>query len=142
MTDLERAKAFFKNDQFAIKTTGAEILAVGDHYAKCRRTLDERHMNASGRVMGGVYYTLADFAFAVAANFDQPPTVTAVSQISYLGVPKGNTLTAESRLLKDGRRTCFYEITITDETGTMVAVVSTTGAHISAFRPEHDTGGH
>ena len=141
MTDLERAKAFFKNDQFAIKTTGAEILAVGDHYAKCRLILDERHMNASGRVMGGVYYTLADFAFAVAANFDQPPTVTAVSQISYLGVPQGNTLTAETHLLKDGRRTCFYEIAIYDDTDTLVAVVSTTGAHLSAFRTENN-GGH
>ena len=141
MTDLERAKAFFENDQFAMKTTGAEIIAVGDHYAKCRLTLDERHMNASGRVMGGVYYTLADFAFAVAANFDQPPTVTAVSQISYLGVPPGNTLTAETHLLKDGRRTCFYEIAIYDDTDTLVAVVSTTGAHLSAFRTENN-GGH
>ena len=141
MTDLERAKAFFENDQFAMKTTGAEIIAVGDHYAKCRLTLDERHMNASGRVMGGVYYTLADFAFAVAANFDQPPTVTAVSQISYLGVPQGNTLTAETHLLKDGQRTCFYEIAIYDDTDTLVAVVSTTGAHLSAFRTENN-GGH
>ena len=141
MTDLERAKAFFEKDQFAYKTTGAEIIAVGDHYAKCRLVLDDRHMNASGRIMGGVYYTLADFAFAVAANFDQPPTVTAVSQISYLGVPQGNTLTAETHLLKDGRRTCFYEITITDDTDTLVAVVSTTGAHLSALRPEN-TGGH
>lgn len=141
MTDLERAKVFFENDQFAMKTTGAEIIAVGDHYAKCRLTLDERHMNASGRVMGGVYYTLADFAFAVAANFDQPPTVTAVSQISYLGVPQGNTLTAETHLLKDGRRTCFYEIAIYDDTDTLVAVVSTTGAHLSAFRTENN-GGH
>ena len=141
MTDLERAKAFFEKDQFASNTTGAEIIAVGDHYAKCRLKLDERHMNASGRIMGGVYYTLADFAFAVAANFDQMPTVTAVSQISYLGVPQGNTLTAETHLLKDGRRTCFYEITITDDTDTLVAVVSTTGAHLSALRPEN-TGGH
>ena len=141
MTDLERAKAFFEKDQFASKTTGAEIIAVGDHYAKCRLKLDERHMNASGRSMGGVYYTLADFAFAVASNFDQTPTVTAVSQISYLGVPQGNTLTAETHLLKDGRRTCFYEIAIYDDTDTLVAVVSTTGAHLSALRPEN-TGGH
>lgn len=136
MTDLERAKAFFEKDQFASKTTGAEIIAIGDHYAKCRLKLDERHMNASGRIMGGVYYTLADFAFAVASNFDQTPTVTAVSQISYLGVPQGNTLTAETHLLKDGRRTCFYEIAIYDDTDTLVAVVSTTGAHLSALRPD------
>ena len=52
-----------------------------------------------------------------------------------------NTLTAETHLLKDGRRTCFYEIAIYDDTDTLVAVVSTTGAHLSAFRTENN-GGH
>ncbi len=132
MTELERAYAFFKNDRFAMPTTGIVIDAVGERYARCSLVLDERHMNAAGRVMGGVYYTLADFTFAVASNFDQPPTVTSVSQISYLGVPRGKKLIAESRLLKDGKRTCFYEITVSDEEGNLVAVVSTTGTHLSS----------
>ena len=33
-------------------------------------------------------------------------------------------------LLKDGKRNCFYEISVTDDQGTLVAVVSTTGAHL------------
>ena len=130
MTDLERANEFFKNDLFAMPTTGIRIDAVGEKYARCSLLLDERHLNAAGRVMGGVYYTLADFTFAVASNFDQPPTVTIVSQISYLGVPQDKKLISESRLIKDGRRTCVYEITITDGQNNPVAVVSTTGIHV------------
>ena len=130
MTDLERANEFFKNDRFAMPTTGIRIDAVGEKYARCSLLLDERHLNAAGRVMGGVYYTLADFTFAVASNFDQPPTVTIVSQISYLGVPQDKKLISESRLIKDGRRTCVYEITITDGQTNPVAVVSTTGIHV------------
>ena len=75
-------------------------------------------------------FTLADFTFAVAANFKQTLTVTTVSQISYLGPVKGKILYGESKLIKDGKRNCFYQITITDDLGTEIAVVSTNGVHI------------
>lgn len=128
---LEEARAFFKNDRFAMETTGIEIEAVGEHYAKCSLKIDDRHKNAVGQVMGGVAYTLADFVFAVATNgSDEAPTVTTVSQISYLGVAKSDVLIGESRLLKDGRRNCFYQIDITDSLGNAVAVVNTSGAHL------------
>lgn len=130
MTELEEAREFFIKDRYAMVTTGIEIEEVGEHYAKCSLKLDERHMNATGHAMGGAIYTLADFVFAVATNFKQPVTVTAVSQISYLGAAKGDTLYGESKLLKDGKRTCFYEINITDNLGNAVAVVSTSGSHI------------
>lgn len=130
MWTLEDAKEYFCKDRFAMETTGIDILVVGDHYAKCTFTADTRHENATGHVMGGAIFTLADFTFAVATNTKDIVTVTTVSQISYLGTPKGKTLYAESRLLKDGRRNCFYEISITDELGTQVAVVSTSGVHL------------
>ncbi len=131
MSDLQEAREFFMKDRFAMVTTGIDIEEVGEHYAKCSLKLDERHKNATGHVMGGAIYTLADFVFAVAANFRQEAvTVTTVSQISYLGAAKGDILYGESRLLKDGKRICFYEISITDDLGNQVAVVSTSGNHL------------
>ena len=132
MTDLIRAREFFKNDRYAIEATGIVIEEVGKNYAKCSLKLTDRHMNAVGHPMGGVMYTLADFVFAVSTNFDADcVTVTTVSQICYLNPCKGNTLYGESRLIKDGRTTCFFEIEITDELGTKVAVVTTTGSHLT-----------
>ncbi len=130
MTALEEARAFFADDKYATSTTGIVIEEVGEKYAKCSLEIDDRHKNAVGQVMGGVMYTLADFVFAVATNFKQPITVTVVSQISYLGVVKGKSVIAEAKLIKDGKRNCFYEINITDDLGNPVAVVSTTGAHL------------
>lgn len=130
MTALEEARAFFAKDKYATEITGIVIDEVGEHYAKCSLKLDDRHKNAVGQVMGGVMYTLADFVFAVATNFKQPVTVTVVSQISYLGMVKGDTLIAETRLLKDGKRSCFYEVDIKDNLGNPVAVVATNGAHV------------
>lgn len=127
---LEQAREFFQQDRFAVAGMGAVIEAVGEKYAKCSLTLDERHYNAVGQVMGGVAYTLADFVFAVASNFQQSPTVTLTAQITYFNPVKGKVLWGESRLIKDGRRNCFYEIAITDELGTQVATVMITGAHV------------
>lgn len=130
MTELEEARFMFKKDTYAMVTTGIEIDAVGDKYARCSLKLNEGHCNATGQVMGGVMYTLADFTFAVAANFKQPLTVTTVSQISYLGPVKGDTLYGESKLIKDGKRNCFYQIMITDNIGTEIAMVSVNGVHL------------
>lgn len=130
MTELEEARRLFAEDCYATCTTGIRIDEVGEHYAKCSLPLDGRHRNANGQVMGGVTYTLADFTFAVAANFRQPRTVTLSAQINYLSTVKGNTLIAESRLIKNGRRNCFFEISITDDLGTPIANVSITGAHL------------
>ncbi len=132
MTDLEKAKEFFAADRYATEATGIEIVAVGDKYAKCKLVTEGIHQNAIGHVMGGVFFTLADFTFAVATNHGATsPTVTVTSTISYLTVPRDNVLIGESRLLRDGKRNCFYEIRITDGQENLVAVVNTTGAHLS-----------
>lgn len=131
MTDLEEAKEFFIKDRYAMVTTGIDIEEVSERYARCSLKLDDRHKNATGHVMGGAIYTIADFTFAVATNFRQPVTVTVVSNISYMGVPKGDILYAESKLLKDGKRNCFYEIEVTDNQGTLVATASMSGTHLN-----------
>lgn len=129
MTELEEARSMFEKDAYAMMT-GIEIDVVGDRYAKCSLKLNERHCNAIGQVMGGVMYTLADFTFAVAANFKQNRTVTTVSQISYLSPVKGDMLYGESRLIRDGKRNCFYQIMITDNLGIEIAIVSVNGTHL------------
>ena len=90
MRTLEEVKEFFQNDVYATGTTGIEILEARPGYAKVSLSIDERHMNAANRVMGAVYYTMADFAFAVANNYDmeEAVTVTLSSQISFLSAAK------------------------------------------------------
>ncbi len=127
MSDLEEAKQLFCNDRYAAEATGIEILEAAPGHAKCALRLDGRHKNALGQVMGGVFFTMADYAFAIASNFRQPPTVTQTSQIVFLSPVKGNTLYAETEKIRGGRKTCFYKITITDDTGAQNAYITTTG---------------
>lgn len=132
MTKLEKAREFFSNDRYATVQTAIEILEVDDRYAKCALRINDNHKNALGNVMGGVSFTLADFVFAVATNFEAPyPTVTASSHISYLGAPKGDTLIGESKLIKDGQRVCVYQVSINDNLGNAVALVCINGVHLN-----------
>lgn len=128
MTDIEKVREMFRNDRYATET-GAVIDEIGDHYAKVSLTITEHHKNAVGGVMGGVYFTLADFAFAVASNWQKAGTVSINSDISFIGVPKSNRIIAETQLIKNGRSTCCYNVSVTDDIGTPVAMVKIIGFH-------------
>ncbi len=126
MKDIEEIREFFGHDRYAADT-GAYIEEVGKNYAKVSLVLDERHKNAVGGVMGGVYFTLADFAFAVASNWQNPGTVSITSDISFIGVPKSGKVIAETELIKDGRSTCCYNVKVTDDLGTPLAAAKIVG---------------
>lgn len=130
MMTLEEARAFFNGDVYATELSGITIEEVGERLVRCAMPVTPMHRNAAGAVMGGAIFTLADFAFAVAANLDGVLTVTATASVSFVGTCKGDTLLAETHLIKDGRRSCFYEVTVTDELGNLVAVVSSNGTHL------------
>ena len=131
MKSVEELREYFRQDRYATDATGIEILEAGDGHARVGLKLrKDLHMNAGERVMGAVYYTTADFAFAVASNpdaGDAPITFTLSSQISFLTAAKGDYLTAEARAVRKGRRTSFYAAEVRDELGTLVATVSFTG---------------
>jgi len=108
---LEDIKAVFANDAFATQTTGIQILDASTGYAKVFLDVGPQHRNAIGNVMGAVYFTMADFAFAIASNgFEEDNTavVTLNSQINYLSSARTNALYAESFVQKDGRTAVFY----------------------------------
>jgi acyl-CoA thioesterase len=127
-----KATALFSGDCYATNVTGAVLDEARENYARCHLVLEPRHRNAHGQVMGGVIFTLADFAFAVAANGPgmETPTVTLSSQIQFLAPVKGGCLTAETTCLKAGRRTCVFEILIRDDCGTSVAKTVATGCRV------------
>lgn len=126
MEEIERVRDFFKKDRYATES-GMVIDEIGEKYAKCSMDLNEHHTNAVGAVMGGVYFVLADFTFAVANNWKEPSTVSLNSNISYLKPAKGQRLIGEAVCIKDGRTTNLYRIDITDDEGNLCATVNITG---------------
>ena len=126
---LEEVRKIFEGDRFATEN-GAVIDEIGDHSAVCSLTITDYHRNAMGAVMGGTYFMLADFAFAVAANWEKMGCVSLRSDISFLGAAKGEKLIAKAVCVKDGKSTVCYRVDVTDELGNLTAIVTATGYHV------------
>ena len=71
---------------------------------------------------GGLVFTLADTAFAIACNEDESVTVAAGADITFLKSTRaGQTLTATAVRRTRSGRTGLYDVSVTDETGDAVA---------------------
>jgi acyl-CoA thioesterase len=71
---------------------------------------------------GGFVFALADTAFAIACNEDERVTVAAGADISFLkSTREGQTLTATAVRRTVSGRNGLYDVTVTDETGAVVA---------------------
>lgn len=112
----------FKADRFATEVVGIEIVDVRPGYAKVKLDIEPRHHNAVGIVQGGVYFTLADFAFAIASNTqDEETTVSIETSMSYFKPTVSGTLYAEANLVFRSRSLQSFEVPITNEKGETVA---------------------
>lgn len=128
MPTMEELRARFQSDRFAVEVTGADIREAEPGRAVCVLALRPDHMNANHTPMGGAIFTLADFAFAVAANgFAERVTVSQHVSVTFLSPAKGQELRAEARCLKAGRTTCLYQVEVRDELGTYVAHAEVNG---------------
>ncbi len=126
MINKEEADKKFSADLFATKMAGIVIEEASHGYAKCRMDITENHLNAAGVVMGGAIFTLADFTSAVATNNLEEPTVSLTSSIEFIAAGRGACLYAEGRMVKEGR-ICFFEVSVTDEGGKLIAKASGNG---------------
>lgn len=126
MEDLDKIREFFAKDRFATEN-GTVIEAVGKNTATVGMKIESRHRNAAGIVMGGAIFTLADFAFAVASNHEKLGTVSLNANITFLRASKGDKLIATAECVRDGRTTCYYRVSVIDNTGALIAEITTSG---------------
>jgi acyl-CoA thioesterase len=117
---LEEAQEVFRNDRFAT-SNGMQIDELGEDCCRCSMTITQDHRNAYGGVMGGVIFTLADFALAVTSNQIHSLSVAQQVSINYLNAPKGTRLIAHSQCIKNGKTTTVINVDVTDDTGRQIA---------------------
>ena len=118
MATIEEVREFFRGDKYATEVTGIVIEEATEGHSVVSLEPNEGHVNAVGGLMGAVYYTMADFAFAVAENCglnEDSMTVTQSSQINFLRPWKGGRLICRADVVKGGRSTCVYEVKINDD---------------------------
>ena len=113
---MEKIKLFFKEKKDFSKNIGIELIEVYLGYAKAKLKITEFHLNQAGVAHGGVIFTLADFAFAVASNSFGKVSLAINATISFIHAGKlGDELIAEAKLVDESNRLGTYEIVITNK---------------------------
>jgi acyl-CoA thioesterase len=116
------AQALFANDS-ASKKLGVGIEEVRPGFARLRMTVRADMLNGHGKCHGGLIFSLADSAFAVACNTHNAVTVAAAASIDFLAPARvDDELTAEARELWRSKRAGIYEIRVSNQRGETVAL--------------------
>jgi acyl-CoA thioesterase len=118
MSSLE---AVMNKDQFA-RHCGIELVHVHNGRASARMTLGPQHMNGVGIVHGGAIFTLADYAFAAAANSHGYVAVAVNANVQFVKVATEGRLYAEAEEVTVTRKLGSYTVIVTDQAGEIVAI--------------------
>jgi len=115
------ADAMWAEDK-ASQGLGMHVLEVGPGHARLAMTVTERMVNGHGLCHGGFIFTLADSAFAFACNSHGARAVAQHCSITYVAPGRlGMRLTAEACERTRAERSGIYDITVRDDTGTVIA---------------------
>ena len=128
-SSIEEAREFFKNDRFATDN-GMRIDELSENSCICSMELTDGHRNAMGGVMGGVTFTIADFAFAVLQNHLHKFSVAQQVSINFLAPPSGKRLIAKAACRRNGRSSTIINVDVSDENGKDIAQFIGTGYKI------------
>lgn len=117
----DRLRHFFRRDRFAARS-GIRLLEVSEGFARARMELRPHHLNGVDIVQGGAIFTLADLAFAAAANSHGTVAVAINVNISFLKAATGGALVAEAREVSVGPKLSQCTVRVTDDAGDLVAL--------------------
>lgn len=117
MSEIEE---YFEKDKYA-ESAGIKLLEVSEGGAKAKLEVTENHLNSAGTVHGGAIFTLADFAFAVAAHSRGTVAAAINSSISFFKGVSDGVLYAEARELSYHPKLASYIIDVTNEKNELVA---------------------
>ncbi len=118
---MESVRKLFTNDRFGAHN-GIDLLEVSDGRAKLSMEIRDYHKNAYDTVHGGAIFTLADLAFAVAANSHGRVAVAINAHISFMKAATGGTLFAEAEVVSANPKIGAYTVRVTDDGGDLIAI--------------------
>ncbi|MDJ0947985.1 MAG: hydroxyphenylacetyl-CoA thioesterase PaaI [Alphaproteobacteria bacterium] len=108
---------------FAAQKMGIRLEAIGPGTAVVTMPVSDDMVNGHDIGHGGFTFTLADTCFAYACNSYNKNAVARHCEISFIKpTRRGDVLTATGREVHKAGRSGTYDITVTDQTGEVVAL--------------------
>jgi acyl-CoA thioesterase len=123
----EQLKEFInENDTFG-KSNAIQITHLEEGYAEAELQVNPNSMNAVHTVQGGAIFTLADMAFAGAANSFGDKCVAMSAAVSFIRPGTGKKLFAKAKVISKGKRSCVVDVEILSEEDKLLAKLQITG---------------
>jgi acyl-CoA thioesterase len=111
----------FANDPYAA-SQGYELGEITDEAVTVSMVVREDQLNFLGGTHGGVVFSIADCAFALASNAYPEDAVAIDTHLVITGgTTAGDTLTATATELTRGRSLATYRVNVTRSDGRIVA---------------------
>ena len=127
MDSLEQLMQYInENDTFG-KCNRMQLQTVREGYAEAVMEITENSCNAVGTVQGGAIFTLADMAFAGAANSYGDTCVAMSAAVSFIRPGTGRILRATAKEINRGRRSCVMDVEVRNGEDKLVAKIQFTG---------------
>ncbi len=121
MTPYEIAQ-YMLNQDFFSQWMGIKLIDIREKYCKIEMPVKQEMINGLKTVHGGITFSLADTALAFSSNNTNDASVALNCFINFTKAVKlGDTLTAESILISDTRKTGVYDISIKNQDDILVA---------------------
>jgi acyl-CoA thioesterase len=121
MTPQETAQYILNQDEFS-KWMGISFVEIRENYCLIEMPIRKEMINGLKTVHGGVTFSFAESALAFSSNNTGEVSVALNCMINFTKAVKlGDTLTAESILMANTKKTAVYDISITNQHKTVVA---------------------
>jgi acyl-CoA thioesterase len=119
--DLEALRTNFDGSAYA-RHLGMKIVDLSSGYARVQLEIRPEFLTWDNLVQGGVITSLLDQAFGCAINTFENVNVAVHLDVDFLGAcGVGDTICAESRVIRAGRTIGVCEMSVVDSKGKLIA---------------------
>ena len=118
---MDIGSSFLASDTFS-QELGISLVTSSPGAATLQLEITKKHLNSHGTVHGGVIYSLADAAFAVASNSHGIPAVAINTSITYMKSARDGILTAEANEFSKNPKLGSYIVEVYDQDKEKIAI--------------------
>jgi acyl-CoA thioesterase len=138
---VEEVRKLIEERDRILSLFGMKVLSLKAGESVVRMKVEDEHLMAAGFCHGGVIFSLADVAFALACNSHGTLSLALDMSISFLKpVKRGELLTARCRERHRGKSTGCYEIEVTNDSGELVSFLKATAFRKNVPIPTDGSG--
>lgn len=113
-----RPDSMLRDDRASTELLGMEVVEMSEGHAVVTMAVRPDMLNGHAIIHGGLVFTLADTAFAMACNEEGSVTVSSGAEITFFApAHAGDVLTATARLRSKRGRSGIYDVDVRNESG-------------------------